>query len=340
MSSLIPLDKALGTLLGGTWASVSLWTIEAIQIWRYFSLFNHSDGWGLKSVILLSFASDTASTVLSCIMVYMYTIKHWGDLIYLLHQPIYFPLMILMIVISGAVSQTFLKVRIIRLTKSIPGKLAVGVCFGALHVALISLGLWIMSIFWNHRRYQERGLVYIPLIIWLSLSAAHDMGLAILLVILLIRLQSQNKLAKSSFMGPVIKRLLIRTVETGAVTAALVLILLALLVNDKESNAGTAVAICIGKVYTMTMITNLLSRRDSKPPGVIISCGPALSIGATSFPAPDPLPQIGGGIGRSKKSTRYHLQYSADIELNSAKDVSVPQPGAEFEVTLTPQAQV
>ncbi|KAM0755288.1 hypothetical protein T439DRAFT_351088 [Meredithblackwellia eburnea MCA 4105] len=337
MSSLVPLDEALGTLLAGTWASVCVWTIEVVQIWRYFSLFPE-DGWGLKSVILVSFSSDTASTILSCIMVYLYNITHWGDVIYLLHQPVYFPLMILTIIISGAASQIFLQVRIIKLAKSKLFKWAVGLGFAGFQVALMALGLRIVYILLTYREFQDRGLVYIPLIIWLSLSATADVSLTILLVLLLVNLRAKTHLSKTSFMGPVIKQLLLRTVETGALTAALVLLVLLLLIfADKESNAETAVSMSIGKIYTVTIVTNLLSRKDNATKRVVVSDLPDLSI---AVPAPTKLLSSAAAEARggTNSSQSFQWQYSADIELNSVD--KAPELHWEFDMSMRQENEV
>ncbi|KAM0750112.1 hypothetical protein T439DRAFT_356762 [Meredithblackwellia eburnea MCA 4105] len=212
------------TLLVGSWVNAALYLLEIVQVYRYFTLFPNDELW-LKFSVSLSNFFDTASTIVYCMAVYLYTITIWGNIIALLTQPIHFTLLIIGILASGAIAQVFL------------------------------------TTFFS---YSDREKAYNALILWLSVGSSRELVHAALIVFLLRRLQAEKELLPTSAMGPIIKRILTRSIESGTVTATLALLALATFVYDKESNAEAAIAICVGRVYTLMMLAHLIGRNQDR----------------------------------------------------------------------------
>ena len=58
-----------------------------------------------------------------------------------------------------------------------------------------------------------------------------------------------------------IQRLIIATIRSGTATSIIALITVALFLSDKEANFCVGLTFCLGRVYTLTMLSNLNSRR-------------------------------------------------------------------------------
>ncbi|KAM0750121.1 hypothetical protein T439DRAFT_356770 [Meredithblackwellia eburnea MCA 4105] len=261
-SKIIPLDMVMGTLLAGSWVNIVLLTLEGLQAWRYYTLYP-KDGLILKGAVGLSLASDIMSTILNCMAVYLYTIKHWGDPQYVMVQPICMPLILLTIAVSGYHEPEFQNLP--SSTRQPWLQKVAGAGLASMSLAILGYGIWVFHIFWLNRVYTERTKLHTPLIVWLSFAVVGDVILASLMVILLLRLRADNPVAETSYMGPVIRRLLVRTVETGCLTAAIVLAALAVLLVYDVSNYQSVLAMCLGKIYTLTVLQNLLGRNRQTP---------------------------------------------------------------------------
>ncbi|KAM0750113.1 hypothetical protein T439DRAFT_245894 [Meredithblackwellia eburnea MCA 4105] len=261
----IPLDKLLGSLLVGSWISVLFFTIEIIQALRYFYLYRN-DGLLIKCSVAFALATDLLNTVVPCLMVYKYCISHWGDVMYLLVQPIYFAIQLVSTVLSANVTQIYLTMRIWRLlqtsrTRRPTLQFSVMGVLGMFILALDAVGVWGTVVLLKNRSYIDREKLVHPLIVWVSLAAGTDVVLAAVLVVMLLHMRFTSILPANSAVAPVIQRLLLQSVETGCAIAFAALLSLALFLMDTSSNASTAVGFSIGKIYTLTLLLNLLSRR-------------------------------------------------------------------------------
>ncbi|KAM0750120.1 hypothetical protein T439DRAFT_356769 [Meredithblackwellia eburnea MCA 4105] len=260
----IPKDKVLGALLLGSWANIVLYTVEVFQLWRYFSLYPQ-DGKLIKSSVVLASVSDSVSTIVTLVTVYQYTITNWGNVLYLLRQPVYFSIHVLFTLPPTIITQIYLGGRIYRLMNTVRDRATawttgVTAVLGACIVASLAVGLWVSAILMKFRTIQDRPKLTAPIIAWASTGGATDVFLSALLVILVVRMQKETPLNSNSRMTPVIQRLLIRAIESGVILAAIALLPLILFLNDKSSNAQTAASFCIGRVYTLTLLSNLLGR--------------------------------------------------------------------------------
>ncbi|KAF7366260.1 hypothetical protein MSAN_00882200 [Mycena sanguinolenta] len=118
MSTTLPrLDAITGALLIGTWASSLLYMAELLQVLYYFRTFK-KDNWKLKSYVAVAFAVDTISALAQYACVYLYTITHAGDLVYLTKQNWAVPLAFICSNCVAFLVQSFLSFRYWRFTKN------------------------------------------------------------------------------------------------------------------------------------------------------------------------------------------------------------------------------
>ena len=95
-----------------------------------------------------------------------------------------------------------------------------------------------------------------PKSIWLVATAATDITIAVMLVWQFLRLRTNFANTKS-----VIHRLITGALRTGSATSIVALTALSVFLADDQSNLAVGIAYVLGRVYTITMLANLNSRR-------------------------------------------------------------------------------
>jgi len=198
---------------------------------------------------------DAVSTVSNYADVYLYTITHWGDVIYLQKQ--YWPNTVSLIGsgITAMIVQSFLIYRYWKLSNNfyitpiliLSMLAALGGCTGALVSLLV------------YTAYSQRDKMALSITIWLSTSAATDIAIAVALLWQLSRINSPFRATKS-----LIHKLMASTIRTGTVTSVVAVITLILFLIDNESNVPTGFAFCLARVYSLTMFYNLNNRSSFK----------------------------------------------------------------------------
>ncbi|KAI5478636.1 hypothetical protein MNV49_004778 [Pseudohyphozyma bogoriensis] len=78
-------DKLLAPLCIGTWVNLMLFVVETQQFWRYLCRYSDDERWVQLSVLSV-YLLNILNTVAECASVYLYTVTHWGDRIYLMGQ--------------------------------------------------------------------------------------------------------------------------------------------------------------------------------------------------------------------------------------------------------------
>ncbi|KAM0749432.1 hypothetical protein T439DRAFT_357775 [Meredithblackwellia eburnea MCA 4105] len=258
----LPLDKVLGALLLGSWFNTVLFTIEIVYVWKYFTKCSN-DKIMIKAAVAIGFSADIITTIIDWICIYSYNIKNWGNVNYLMVQPIvYYSMLLTGTVVSAFVSQVYLTSRVARLVERKWLKAILSFVFVGSSLTSVGSAIWLMRLLAKHNKYADRGMLTTPVIIWLATAAGCDVSLAATLVVLLLRIKASHPVSSLSTMAPVFKRLLIRCVETGSATAGVALLALICFLNDKESNTEAAMAWCLGRIYTLTILVNLLGRRQ------------------------------------------------------------------------------
>ncbi|KAF8198861.1 hypothetical protein K438DRAFT_1966826 [Mycena galopus ATCC 62051] len=234
----------LGALLVATWANSILYPVEIIQAVHYYRHFKQ-DNWMLKFLVSSAIVIDSVSMIANYSSVYLYTVTHQGDLAYLQNQ--YWAM--------TALAQGFLAARYWRLTRN---KFITLTLFFFITVTIggaFSSGAAI-ALF---PEYADRNKTIIPGTTWLFTEAVTDISIAAALLWELRKVQASLTATKS-----LVKRLVAQTIQSGTAGASIALAALIAFLVNKESNVPTGFAYTLGRIYCITMLANLNSRKTGK----------------------------------------------------------------------------
>ncbi|KAJ7223563.1 hypothetical protein GGX14DRAFT_558130 [Mycena pura] len=241
------LDAITGVLLIGTWVNSVLYTAELIQAFYYFRHFKHDD-WKLKTLVTVAFTADTGSILCNYASIYLYTITHAGDSVYLEHQNL--PVMVggFTAIIVAVLVQSFLTVRYWRFTKNITVTLSICLLIiaafgGAFSVAIIVL---LSPTFHNRARLE------IPVTTWLATGTAVDICIATSLLWEIRKSHIEGHDRNSLF-----NRVVAITIQTGTASAAVAIASLMAYLLNGPSNVSLSIVNCLGHVYILSMLSNL-----------------------------------------------------------------------------------
>ncbi|KAJ6495239.1 hypothetical protein C8R45DRAFT_1212087 [Mycena sanguinolenta] len=251
MSTTIPrLDAITGALLIGTWASSLLYMAEVVQAVFYFRTFKN-DNWKMKSFVAVTFAIDTMSAVANYACVYLYTITHAGDLVYLSKQNWPVPLYVIFTSTVALLVQGFLTFLYWRFTHN-----TVIVCFLSIPI-LVAFGGGLASCLTTvlFPAFKDRNKARISATVWIVTQASADLIIAGALFLKLME-------AKSLFKGQqrlhnTLNRLVYHVIQTGTVSAMIAVVALIIFLIDEESNIGVGITYTSGRVYVLSMLLNL-----------------------------------------------------------------------------------
>ncbi|KAJ7768821.1 hypothetical protein B0H16DRAFT_1780846 [Mycena metata] len=280
--SLPALDTVTGCLLIGTWASSILYTVEVIQSFYYFRHFEQDD-WKFKTLVTVALLIDTLSIVGDYICVYLYTITHAGDLEYLdnIHWPI--PLYGFTTGVLAALVEAFLVLRYWRFTQNtlIALFLSFGIIISFGSVFTCSLLLTLYTSFGDrpkfkipaacvpYRNLHSRDIHPIayfvqfdPLRLWLVTEVAVDAGIASAL--LWEFRKARKTLTETESVLERLNRLTAVTIQSGAAAATLAGAALISYYIKPESNIYTGFLYPLGRVYVITLLSNLNIRKTGR----------------------------------------------------------------------------
>ncbi|KAJ7701377.1 hypothetical protein B0H17DRAFT_185750 [Mycena rosella] len=243
-------DLTLGCLLFSSWANMVLFTLELRQMYQYFMRYPR-DAMFNKVFVLVALASDF-TTVFACLSQnYLYLVTHWGTTSYLLTQPWCVPVYVVGSSISAAVVQFWLARMVFNLTKQwiwIP-VISVFILAGLTGAGVIASLLVIDS------SYAARP----GLIKWLTLWLAGCVGAdTVITAVLVFKFRS----IRTSFSDTkdLIRRLWVAAVRNGAITTVLTIITLVVFTLQPQTNSAAMIEVTIGRVYTISMLSNLNNR--------------------------------------------------------------------------------
>ncbi|KAJ7847974.1 hypothetical protein B0H13DRAFT_2362153 [Mycena leptocephala] len=256
--SLPPLDTITGALLIGTWANSLLYTAEFMQAMYYFSHFKHDD-WKLKTLVAVAFLTDTVSTVVDYICVYLYVITHAGDPLYLGHTPWPLPFYVIVTAVVAVMVQTFLVVRYWRVTQNTTVVLFLALLIASAFGGSFACGLMIVL----YPTFKDRRKIKSPATIWLVTEAIIDLGIAAALLWELRKARGIMAERRS-----VLDRLVAVTFQTGAAAATVAVAALIAYLLKPESNRPSldprGITYTLGRIYVLTLLSNLNIRRSGK----------------------------------------------------------------------------
>ncbi|KAJ7838494.1 hypothetical protein B0H14DRAFT_3870037 [Mycena olivaceomarginata] len=241
-------DIILGALLSGTWANSVLYTVEIIQAAYYYRHFKH-DSWMSKLLVSSTIAIDSVSMIANYASVYLYTITHWGDSVYLKNQ--YWatlPALPPYDWLSGRFGPSFPGWEILasnqkqihhpRLILLHHGSNGRRVCECRHDCNLPQYS--------DRKRVIER--ITIPATTWIVAEAVTDMSIAFALLLQLRKVKSSFKETRG-----LLDKLVAQTIQTGAAGATIALAVLITFLANNASNVPTGIAYCLGRVYCLTM---------------------------------------------------------------------------------------
>ncbi|KAJ6450248.1 hypothetical protein C8R45DRAFT_1128024 [Mycena sanguinolenta] len=315
--SLPPLDTLTGCLLVGTWASSLLYMFEISQIWYYFQKFRQDD-WKLKTLVTTALVVDTLGMVGDSICVYLYTITHAGncqnglpplmaqrmlagdaEYLFSMHWPL--PLYVLDTGVLAVMVQAFLVFRywftsspsVISADRVIPKVSPVqfsGVLTGSLMATL-------------YTSLADRTKFKIPIALWLVTELAVNAGIASVLL-----WEFRNAQGILTETRRTLDRLTAITIQSGAAAATIAGAALIAYYIKPESNVAVGVSYPLGRVYVITLLSNLNIRKSTK--------SFATTTGTSSGPGPT------GGEREPPTFTSWATDDSCGIHVHRAVDTS------------------
>ncbi|KAJ6568896.1 hypothetical protein B0H19DRAFT_1134165 [Mycena capillaripes] len=253
--SLPALDTITGCLLIATWVSSLLWLFEITQGFYYFRHFKQ-DNWKLKTLVTVALFVDGLSTIGDYICVYLYTITHVGELEYLdnVHWPI--PLYGFTTGVLAVLVQSFLVLRYWRFTQNtliaLFLSLAILISFGSVFTCALMLTLY--------SSFAERSKFNIPVGLWLVSELAVDAGIT---SALLWEFRKARKILIVDTRS-VLDRLTAVTIQSGGVATTLAAVGLIAYYINPETNVSVSFLFPVGRVYVITLLSNLNIRRSEK----------------------------------------------------------------------------
>ncbi|KAF7335154.1 hypothetical protein MSAN_02348500 [Mycena sanguinolenta] len=269
MSTTLPrLDAITGALLIGTWASSLLYMAELLQAVYYFSNFKQ-DNWKLKSYVAVAFAIDTVSAVADYACVYLETITHAGDLVYLTKQNWAVPLWVISTNCVAILVQSFLAFRYWRFTNN-----TIIVCFlFVLILAAFGGGIYSALTIILFPAFKDRNKIRVSGIVYVVTQVSADLIIAGALVREFMRAKSSLFKGQQRRVDNMLNRLVLRTIQTGTATAMIAVLSLIVFLIDVESNIPVGILYTSGRVYILSMLTNLNIRESGRSQNSTISGG-------------------------------------------------------------------
>ncbi|KAF9018776.1 hypothetical protein BDZ89DRAFT_1073546 [Hymenopellis radicata] len=250
-------DDPLGSILIGTWISSMLFMLIIRETITYYTSFK-SDALGVKIFVALAVLVDTVSLSGDFAEVYLYTISHWGDLKFLSNQTWPFTLYLATTGVTGLLVQSFLVNRYYALTKNWL------ICVFLTLCIIVSYGgsLATVIILTRFNAYDQRFMIKIPVIVWLTMTSVTDVLIALVLIWQLYNMKTSFKTTEH-----LIQRLMRAAMQTGSTTSVIAISILVAYLANNTSNVGTALAFILGRVYILTLLYNLNIRKTSKKEG-------------------------------------------------------------------------
>ncbi|KAJ6544985.1 hypothetical protein DFH09DRAFT_658171 [Mycena vulgaris] len=244
------LDLTIGCLLFASWANMILFTLQGLQTYSYFVKYP-KDLWFNKISVVACLASDFVTVFMCCSSAYLYMVTHWGSESYVASQPWCIPVYIIGTGITATIVQVWLTRMVYNLTKQwfwIPF-IAVFILVGLVGAAATAAHIF------SDSSYTARTALVTYVTIWLSGCAAAD---TLITGVLVWKFRS----IKTNFAGTkdLLRRLSIASVRNGSITTAMTLITIIVFKNQPETNTATMIEMTIGRIYTLSMLSNLNNR--------------------------------------------------------------------------------
>ncbi|KAK1231970.1 hypothetical protein PQX77_004890 [Marasmius sp. AFHP31] len=218
--------------------------------YKYFTQCRKDPFW-LKLIVAVTLLVDAVSTIDHYAMIYMYTITHWGDEVFLKRQ--YWPMPVYLVTTGAStwMVQHFLIFRYWLLSRN---KFITPFLILSSMIAFTGTIVTTVVII-RFPEYQDRTKADIPVTTSLVASAVSDILIAAILIYTLQRLKTAMRKTES-----LVKRLTILAIQTGSPGSLVATIALIVYLNDNENNISVGIVFSLGRIYALTMLHNLNSR--------------------------------------------------------------------------------
>lgn len=247
----IVLRNPLETLYFGVVITMALWGIGVLQAYHYFNRYIKDTLW-IKLFVLLVWISDTVHQALVLHMGFVYLVVNHDNPISVLHIETTLEVSVAFTVCVVILVQLFLLFRIWKLS----GRNIYLTTVVAVFVSMV----FIFTTLFLYKNFQLKAFIKLKSIAWLiklcyAVISATDTLIAVTLIILLHR--SRTGFVTSDSM---INRLILFTVNTGALSSLLSLFIIIMLQVYPNSLIFVAFHLCTSKFYTNTLLATLNTR--------------------------------------------------------------------------------
>ncbi|PFH47408.1 hypothetical protein AMATHDRAFT_6754 [Amanita thiersii Skay4041] len=259
-------DNLLGQFIGTLFNWALLGTL-VLQVYLYQVSFPKDSLW-IKLLVYGVFLFDLAQTACATHWAWHLILIHWGDLSVFKYT--YWSMttsLVLIIVVTVAV-QLFFAWRIWKLRGD-----SIFIRFLSTLIVLISLMQGAAELAMGIQLYigtsdvvQEVAIITKPVQVWLIGSFICDVIIACTTITILHQARKMSKPLKQT--EDLVTKLIILTVETGAITAAMACIELVLFLVNTNNYTYFAPAVIFGKVYSNVLLANLNGRARMRTLGV------------------------------------------------------------------------
>ncbi|KAF8195309.1 hypothetical protein K438DRAFT_1827235 [Mycena galopus ATCC 62051] len=279
----VDITKLTGPMVLGYMWSYFLYGILIVQLYMYTEMFPNDRG-AIKTLVWTMFFFDTAFTIMMTAGAWDMLGSGWGDPSRLLQLNWSWGVMPLVSGVLSGMAQGFYIWRIWHLTKKLWLPIPIG-----LAVLAQLIGLWWFGIQWNIGLWHVAVLPPLSpgVTVWLAGSAVCDVLITMALTFVL-----WNRKKKTSFAATsgVLNRLIILSIETGALTSITATVEVILWLGWEEFNYHFTLFLCLGKLYSNVLVATLNCRNQvflTGSKGAVLS-GASVSGNGTSTVGPGP----------------------------------------------------
>ncbi|TFK66640.1 hypothetical protein BDN72DRAFT_139525 [Pluteus cervinus] len=245
-------DDILGLLLVGVIINTYLYGIVTFQYASYRNAKFNDPPW-IRLLVLSLFCIDTVHSASVIYALYVICVQNFGNVPILLTAIWPIPFTPIAIAISASITQTFLAYRIWRLTGNVYYYIALMIAITVAFACGLTCGIKAM----RFDLLSEFSKLNTLASIWLSLQ----MGIDAVITTTLIYILSQSKTGFRST-DSIINRLIRGCIQSGLLCEIVSIFSLVYFITKPETNHYTMFAICIGRVYTNTLMDTVLAREN------------------------------------------------------------------------------
>ncbi|KAK1231446.1 hypothetical protein PQX77_005426 [Marasmius sp. AFHP31] len=294
-------DDPIGSILISTWVCSMLEMLILTDTYYYYSHYK-KDSLALKVFIGTVVLVDFVSLMTDFADVYYLAVKYWGQEIVLQQQYWPVPAYLATTGVTALLVQCFLIQRVWVLTKNfiLPSILVLGALasFGGSLATAISFAIY--------RAYADRFKGRVPVILWMSLTTATDVGITLILILRLYSMKTSFKQTET-----IIQRLIRTSMQTGSTTCVVAIITLITYLINNASNVETAFAFILGRVYVLTLLYNVNLRATNRDQPI-----------ADSSSAPHPQPTVSLGGIQVHRTAHVHMDEEYGLDSPTKKNAN------------------